>query len=159
MGIKWRIALNCNDSCLGEGTAIARAQFDRVRTVAGSAQRLPTPLFLSECAPAQKLASSRWRDQLHLGAGYRRSEERLDPVFVLKGQRGFDPEYKRLGSIARPSVYWNERDCPARHIGNRTYRRLRLHFFPLEGCGLPTICQVFFEGLVPFRVASKRGKP
>src|SRR5579864_8593412 len=29
----------------------------------------------------------------------------------------------------------------------------------LGGNGLPTICQVFFEGLVPFRVASKRGKP
>jgi hypothetical protein len=31
------------------------------------------------------------------------SEETLDPVFFLKGQRGFEPEYKRFSYFAGPS--------------------------------------------------------
>jgi hypothetical protein len=63
------------------------------------------PSFLPECAPAQKLAFiAMERSVLSWGwIGEPGSEETLDPVFFLKGQRGFELEYKRFSSFARPS--------------------------------------------------------
>ena len=63
------------------------------------------------------------------------SEEALDPVFLPKGQQGFEPEYKRFSPFGQLGAQWSEDDANCLPIVDA--------FRTLVSCPPPGITAVF----------------